>query len=407
MTLARMQTIATGLLVAMALIFLAARAAESMHPALGFLRAFAEAGMVGALADWFAVVALFRHPLGLPIPHTAIIARNKDRIGGGLAKFVAENFLASDVIAARLAATDLAGALARWLADPVHRELFASRTTRFVPSILAALDDQDIRGLVHDAFARRLARIELAPLAGEILEVLAAHERHQPLVDDLLLQASTLIKDYEPDIRDRVRENTAWLWQRFGVDEKVSDKLIAAVEATLEELAADPAHAWRAKIDDAVRRFARELKESPQRRAEGEALKAKLLAHPALVQYLGAVWSDLRAELIADAARPDSTIKARLGEIAESIAEYVLGDDTVRRKLNRMLRAVLVELIDSRRDEVAQLIAETVRKWDAETLSAKIEAEVGKDLQYIRINGTVIGGLVGLVLHAVSKLLPA
>ncbi|MCU0671140.1 MAG: DUF445 domain-containing protein [Myxococcota bacterium] len=390
----------------MAFVFLLARAFEHDYPWLGYVRAFAEAGMVGALADWFAVVALFRHPLRLPIPHTAIIPRSKDRIGSGLAKFVAENFLASDAVAARLAGADIAaGALARWLARPANRKLFATRAARFVPALLQAFDDDDVQRLVRDLFAKRLSGIELSPVAGELLETLTAHDRHRPLVDEMLQQAAKLLTDAEPEIRQRVRERTGWLWQKLGIDERVSDKLIEAVETTLEELARDPEHTFRAKLDDAIRRFATELRTSPQRREEGEALKARLLDHPALGRYVREVWEDFRAEMTTDAERPDSAIARHLAGIAEGISELIDRDETVRRKLNRWLRGAVLELVESRRDEVAQLIAETVRKWDAETFSRKIEAEVGRDLQYIRINGTLIGGLAGLAIFVASKLI--
>jgi uncharacterized membrane-anchored protein YjiN (DUF445 family) len=402
----RVGSVATALLVAMAALFLVARAFEPDYPWLGYVRAFAEAGMVGALADWFAVVALFRHPLRLPIPHTAIIPRSKDRIGAGLAKFVAENFLASDAVAARLAGADIAGAFASWLEKPSNRALVASRAARFVPALLHAFDDDDVQRLVRDLFAKRLAGVALSPLAGELLETLTAHDRHRPLVDEMLAQAGRLLSDAEPEIRDRVRERTGWLWQKLGVDEKVSDKLIEAVETTLEELARDPEHAWRAKLDDAIRRFAQELQTSPQRREEGEALKARLLEHPALARYVRDVWEDLRAELVADCERPDSAVGRQLANLAAGIAELIERDEAVRRKLNRWLRGAALELVESRRDEVAQLIAETVRKWDSETFSRKIEAEVGRDLQYIRINGTLIGGLVGVAIHAFTRLLP-
>jgi uncharacterized membrane-anchored protein YjiN (DUF445 family) len=402
----RVGSVATALLVAMAVLFLVARAFEPGYPVLGYVRAFAEAGMVGALADWFAVVALFRHPLGLPIPHTAIIPRSKDRIGSGLAKFVAENFLASDAVAARLAGADIAGAFARWLAKPGNQALFASRATRFVPALLDAFDDDDVQRLLRDLFAKRLEGVQLSPLAGELLETLTAHDRHRPLVDEMLAQAGRLLSDAEPDIRERVRERTGWLWQKLGVDEKVSDKLIEAVETTLDELAKDPSHAWRAKLDEAIRRFAQELRTSPQRREEGEALKARLLEHPALGRYVRGVWEDFRAELISDASRPESAIGRHLANLADGVAELIERDEAVRRKLNRWLRHAALELVESRRDEVAQLIAETVRKWDSETFSRKIEAEVGRDLQYIRINGTLIGGLVGVAIHAFTHLLP-
>ncbi len=401
-----MRRVATGLFVLMAVMFLAARAHEAAHPWLGFVRAFAEAAMVGALADWFAVVALFRHPLGLPIPHTAIIPRNKDRIGAGLGRFVETNFLAPDIVSHKLADADLASKLAHWLKRPRTIDLIATRLSRFLPTLLDALDDDDLRRLAQLTITGRLERVQLAPLAGDAIDLLTRDGRHRPVVDELIDRGATALQEYEPLIRDRVRARTAWLWRAIGVDAMVTDKLIAVAEETLDAARNDPDHAWRRKLDEQIASFATQLKTSPELNASAEALKAELLAHPAVAHYLNGLWNDLRTQVATDVARPDSKVRAHVAGAIQALAERLLADELIRRKVNRLLRTALEQAADTGRHALADLIAQTVHKWDAHTVSEKIELAVGRDLQFVRINGTLIGGLVGLVLHSISRFLP-
>lgn len=404
--LRKMRRIATGLLIAMAITFLLTRMFEPQHAWLGYVRAFAEAAMVGALADWFAVVALFRHPLHLPIPHTAVIPRNKDRIGAGLGRFVETNFLAPNIVAHKLASVDLAGGFARWLQQPKTIRAVSSRLSRFLPTMLSALDDADLRRVIQLAVVGRLERIEIAPLLGELIMLMTKDGRHRPLVDELLRQASALVEQYEPSLRDKVREKSGWLWRVIGVDSKICDRLISVAEETLTAARDDPQHDWRIKLDEQLARFAHELKTSPELQASTEALKNELLNHPSVSEYLQGVWTDLRDFVIADVARDDSRIRAHVAEALETLAARLLSDEVVRRKLNILLRTGLEQAAQAGRQAVAELIATTVAKWDADTVSRKIEMAVGRDLQFVRINGTLIGGLVGVILHTIGGLLP-
>jgi uncharacterized membrane-anchored protein YjiN (DUF445 family) len=274
--------LATGLLLLMLLVYALARSWEQAHPALGFVRAFAEAAVVGALADWFAVTALFRRPLGLPLRHTAIIPRNKDRIGAALGRFVEQNFLAPELVAARLAQHQLAGPLAHWLARPDNAERIVGHLVNALPPLLRALDNETLRHFVRDAIVARLRRFEAAPLAGQALELLVAEGRHRPLVDAVLRGAVELLREHEAEIRERVRANTAWIWQKLSMDERIADRIIAAAEDMLLEVSADPQHPWRQRLDRGVADFALALRESQQYRAQGEALKQQLLQHPVL-----------------------------------------------------------------------------------------------------------------------------
>jgi uncharacterized membrane-anchored protein YjiN (DUF445 family) len=398
-----MQRAATGLLLAAAAVYAVARVYESRHPAVGYLRAFCEAAMVGGLADWFAVTALFRHPLGVPLPHTAILPSNKSRIGEALGRFVERNFLSTEVVAAKLAEADVAGTVARWLAHPERSATLAGHVAHLLPRLLDAVGDQPMRQFLHRQVLEGLRRIEMAPLAADVLETLTAGNRHQELVDEVILQTRRLLSEAEPALRARVREKTAWLWKKLGVDEAISDRLIAAAEEALAEAAVDPAHAWRQRFTDLVHEYAVRLRTSPEYARRAEAFKQALLDHPVLGSYVGSVWDEVRARVREDAASEDSAIRANLHSALLRLADALLAEPAVREAINASLRKALAEIVETRRHEVAELIAQTVRRWDAHTVSERIERAIGRDLQYIRINGTVIGGLVGVIIHALSR----
>ncbi len=399
-----MQRLALALLLAAAVVFLLARTYEPLHPGVGYLRAFCEAALVGGLADWFAVTALFRRPLGLPIPHTAIVPEQKDRLGEALGEFVERNFLSPEVVAAKLTDVDFSEVLAGWLTDRARSGVVAGGLATLLPRLLDALGEEPMRHFIRENFAGALRRIEMAPLAAELLDTLTAHDQHQQLVDELVVQAERFLRDAEPDIRGRVRAKTAWLWQKLGIDEKIADRLIEAAEQALAEIGRDPSHAWRQRFTQLVREYIGALRDSDEYRQRAERFKAAVLAQPGLSHYLGAVWDEVRARVREDAARDDSRIRANLEETLVWLGTTLRQDPAVRDALNGWMRAVLTELVRTRRNEVATLISDTVRRWDARTVSDKVERAIGRDLQYIRINGTLIGGVVGVLLHAASRL---
>jgi len=397
-----MRRIATGLLVGVTAVYVVAHFLERTHTWVGFIRAFAEAAMVGALADWFAVTALFRHPLGLPIPHTAVIPKGKDRIGEGLGRFIEQNFLAPQVVAEKIGTADLVGSVARWVKMPSTGELVAGGIMRALSMLLNSFGDEHLQSIIRRSVADRVERIELAPVIGKLLAALIAQHRHRTAVDAMLRKAAEFVRDYEPQMRQTVSVRTAWLWRRLGIDQKISDKLIAALEGMLKQAAEDPDHELRTRIDAALHRFSAQLMESPQYLAEGEHLKQRLLEYPAFNDYLRGVGRDLQAQIASQAARSDSAMRLQLTELLRGAADAVLRDDALREELNRMSRAAVLRVLELQRLEVAHLIADTVKRWDAVTLTNRMEAAIGADLQYIRINGTLIGGLVGLVIHLVT-----
>ncbi len=398
-----MWRLATGMLITMLAILVLSNVFLSFHPSVGYLRAFAEAAVVGALADWFAVTALFRQPLGLPIPHTAIVPRNKERIGESLGRFVELNFASPEVVSSKLAGADMAGKLARWLSDPERAEVFADHATRLVPQLLESIDDHDVQRFVSGSLADRAERIELGPLLGEAVRMLTAEKRHQVLLDKLLHEADEYITANEPRIRQRVREDTAWLWQRLYMDDKVADNVVAVLREAFAEIGREPAHPLRVRLDEAIERLASQLATSPEYRDQISEHARKLLGHPALRDYVAGLWRDIRSSLQEDAVSSDSVLRAWIREMMQAATQALLQNEELRGRLNEWMHDVAVEVVESHQRDVGLLIADTVRAWDTETVTRRIEQQVGEDLQYIRINGTLIGGLVGLTIYTVSR----
>ncbi|MBA4143478.1 MAG: DUF445 domain-containing protein [Nitrosospira sp.] len=398
----RTRRLATGLLLGMLAVLVLANVFLSAHPLIGYLRAFAEAAVVGALADWFAVTALFRQPLGLPIPHTGIVPRNKERIGESLGRFVELNFASPEVVSSKLTGVDMSGNLARWLSAPERADVFADHVTRLVPELLDSVGDHDVRRFVSGSLANRAERIDLGPLLGEAVAMLTAEKRHQVLLDKMLREADDYITANEPRIRQHVRENTAWLWQRLSMDEKVADSVVAVLREAFAEIGREPAHPLRLRLDEAIEKLASELATSPEYREQIAAHMRKLLDHPALRNYAAGVWRDLRGSLREDAQSADSVLKAWLREMIQAATQALLCNEELRSQLNGWMHDVVVEVVQAHQRDVGSLITDTVRAWDTETVTRRIEGQVGEDLQYIRINGTLIGGLVGLAIYTVS-----
>lgn len=400
----RMKRIATGLLALMFVLFVAALSGQERWPALAYVRAFAEAAMVGAIADWFAVVALFRRPFGLPIPHTAIIPRNKDRIGRSLGRFIANNFLAPGLVSARLDSLDAAGRLSRWLAEPATAERLARRIAGFAPALVDALDDDVARGFARATMTRALGSVQAAPLLARVLSVLIARGHHQDLFDRFLDSAAGFLLRNEETIRERVTDRS-WKWLPRWVDRKLADKVMDGSLDTLAELRA-PNHPWRGEFQAAALRLCERLAHDPELRAKGEAIKAEVLRHPLVQATLDSAWDEARARLRAELADGDgNALVPAIERMIATLAARLEADEHLRTLLNRWLRRAVERMVVPQREEIGNFIAGVVERWDTATLVDKMELQVGRDLQYIRINGTIVGGLVGLAIHAISRLL--
>jgi uncharacterized membrane-anchored protein YjiN (DUF445 family) len=365
----------------------------------GWLQAFAEAGMVGALADWFAVVALFRHPLGLPIPHTAIIPNRKDAIGENLARFVADHFLHPEVVRARLESENLAKNTALWLKSPGGRERVQELGVGATRWVLGALHEARVREFIGRLGSRELARFDLAPLLGRALQWLVEGGRHQEVLTQSLRFALVSLHDNREVIRENVRRGSPW-WLPGFVDDRILVQMLDRIETLLLEMSLDPDHSLRGDFNDWVERWAQNLQQSTEYRRWGEGLKQDLLENEALQDYVYRLWVDIVTALEEDLADPDSRFREEVGRWTDGLAAELETDPAIQEWANRWLVELAVTTVDDNRLAIASLISDTVRSWDAVETSRRIEGAIGRDLQFIRINGTLVGGLVGLAIHA-------
>jgi len=405
--LVRMRIVATGLLVLMAVVFLVSRALVPLHPGWAFVRAFAEAAMVGGLADWFAVTALFRHPLGLPIPHTAIVPRNKNRIGTQLAQFLRDNFLIPRVIARRMKRLDVAGALSRWLTDPPEGAggRFRRGASKLVAQMLEGMDPQRLGGMVKSAIAKRLVDTEVAPILGQLLAATMRENRHQPLLDQAIRWAGKTLEQNEQLIRDMVHDRAGSILRWTGLDETVANKLIDGLGKLLADMAENRDHPMRARAEEALDRLAWNLQHDAETRAKVEAMKAELIANPAMQRWLDGLWESARQMLLGIARDPERAMAGQLGAVLRQIGDALRDDPRLGRAINRFVRRAAVGTANDYGDAIVRLVSETVQGWDTQTITTRLENAVGRDLQYIRVNGTLVGGLVGLLIHTVDVLL--
>jgi uncharacterized membrane-anchored protein YjiN (DUF445 family) len=402
-----MQRRATALLGVFALLFVAVTVVMRLYPGLspfwmGLLRATAEAAMVGGVADWFAVTALFRHPMGIPIPHTAIVAQRKDRIGRSLGNFVGNNFLAREVIARQLHGMRLGERAARWLSEPEHQARVARAIASGVARAADAIPDAELRASVQETVVHQLRRVHVAPLLGDVLALATTDDRHQDFLDRLVKLVNRIVEDNKELIRVRIAEESPW-WVPGAIDDKLYQKIVAGIERTLAEVAADDAHPLRSQFDKALRDFVEKLHTSPETIARAESMKERLLDHPAVAELTDALLGAARTSL-ARYAGPDAPSPEPLERALGAIAERALGNEALLQDVDESVERLVLGIVDQYRPEVAELIARTVEGWDASDASAKIEVQIGRDLQFIRINGTLVGGLVGTLLYLVSVL---
>ena len=398
---------ASALLAAFAVLFAATAVVRHLHPALapfwlGLLRATAEAAMVGGVADWFAVTALFRHPMGIPIPHTAIVARRKDRIGHSLGNFVGNNFLAREVIARQLAGMRLGERAAHWLSHPDHQARLARAVAGGVARAVESIPDAELRDAVHGALIVQIRKARVAPLLGDLLRLATTDDRHQEMLDRLVALVTRVVHDNKELIRQRIAEESPW-WVPGAVDDKLYQKIVAGIERTLADVAADPEHPLRAQFDHALLDFVDKLHNSPETIARAEAMKERLLAHPAVGELSDALLGAARTA-IGRYAGPVAPSPEPLQRALGAIAERARSSEALLREIDDWVERLVLGVVDQYRPEVAALIARTVEGWDATEASRKIEVQIGRDLQFIRINGTLVGGLVGLLLYLVTVL---
>jgi uncharacterized membrane-anchored protein YjiN (DUF445 family) len=397
--LRRMRFFATALLVLMLIIFIATSWAEARWPWLAYPRAFAEAGMIGACADWFAVVALFRHPFGIPIPHTAIVPHSKQRIAVAIGRFTANNFLSPRVLAERIREVDIAGWIARWLATPGNAQSAAQRITSVLQQALRALPREDVNAFLTRAARFGIEAMPAAPLASKLLKLVWAHGEMQALIEHFITQASAALVRNRETIKLKVSQNTSRLIPRW-IDGILADKIVSGVTAVLDEMR-QPEHPWRQELATAVEKLIADLATDPAMLARGEELKTRLLENPVVEKQIDAMWGEIEDKL------DEITSSNRLFEAIEqallAAGDRLTRDEQIGEAINRWLRVAVLRTVAPRRAEIAAFFRQVVEKWDSDTLVQRIQLQVGRDLQYIRINGTLVGGLVGLIIFSVAR----
>jgi uncharacterized membrane-anchored protein YjiN (DUF445 family) len=400
-----MKRLATGLFGAAAVVFLACvLIGEDAGAWVGYVRATAEASMVGALADWFAVTALFRHPLRIPIPHTAIIPRKKDQIGASLGTFVQENFLTTHVVEDKLATIDVPGRLGAFLAAPGRAERLAGDAGVALTALTELLRDDDVQPAVAALVDRKLHETPLAPVVARALELVVEGDRHQEVLSAALRGLARFLEENKVVFRAQLGDASP-AWVPDWVDEKVFVRAFTGVQLFLDEVGADPRHELRRSYDARLRAYVHALRTDPETAAHVEELKRELLEHPAVRAWSGSLWSNVKNAVVAAAADPESELRGRLVTLIRDGARLLETDPTVRELVQRQSTRMAGYVIERFAGDLADVVGSTVARWDTEETSRRIELQVGRDLQWIRVNGTVVGGLAGLVIYTVAQLL--
>jgi uncharacterized membrane-anchored protein YjiN (DUF445 family) len=400
--LRRMKRLALALLVFVTALYLIAHHYETQHSAWGYLRAFSEAAMVGALADWFAVTALFRHPLGIPIPHTAIIPHRKDQIGESLGTFVQDNFLTEEVLRDRLQQAAVGRRLGTWLSDPGNATKAGSAAADGLRGGLEVIDDRDVGAALETLIEQKIRDTQVAPLLGRAIEITMDGDHHQRLLDSLLKGLGNFIDDQRSVFRARLANESPW-WVPEPIDDRIFQKVITAAHRFLADIAANPQHEIRRSLDQQLRGLAERLRTDPELMAKGEALKADLLAHRDVRAWLESLWGEAKAALMAATDDPDSDLRRRLDSSLQRFGERLATDPELQTKIDQWVQRAAGYVVQHYRGEVAEIISSTVAKWDGKATADRLELQVGRDLQFIRINGTIVGGLAGLLIYTISR----
>jgi uncharacterized membrane-anchored protein YjiN (DUF445 family) len=378
----------------------AVTAAGAHGTLLGYVQAGAEASMVGGVADWFAVTALFRHPLGLPIPHTALIVERKDQFAATLGQFVQENFLNAGVLAERIRSARLVPRLAAWLADETNAARFAGRAADLVVTVAETLRDEDVQRVLTAELARAVDAVEVAPLAGRALRAIIAEGHHAEFFDAIVSAADRYLAGHYAELRE-LFEAESPRWVPDAVYRRVFDRLYSRLRQRLVAMAADPDDEARRQFEEWIAGLPGRLETSPELRERGERLKRDVLGSAGLRDWSSSLWQKVKEALRIQAADPESELRRRLADALVAAGRRLGSDGRLADGLERAVESGSKALADQFHDELAGLVTGTIERWDAAETSSQLELLLGRDLQYIRINGTVVGATVGLVLHAI------
>jgi uncharacterized membrane-anchored protein YjiN (DUF445 family) len=399
-----MKLAATGLLVFAAVVFLVARTFHGDPAIWGYVEAGAEAAMVGALADWFAVTALFRHPLGLPIPHTAIIPERKDEIGRSLGEFVEGNFMSGEIIGERVRGAHVARRLGVWLTDPTHAARAADGLADAMNSTLKVLDDTEVQAALEKMVEQRIRSTEVSPLVGRAIDIAVEGGHHERLFDAVLTGIGHFMEDNRETFRQRVGKESPW-WVPEPLDDRVFAKVYGGVSRFLADVAADPDHEIRHTVERRMVDFAERLKTDPNLAAKGEELKEELLAHPDTRAWMASLWRETKTSLLAETGTQGSELRLRLSLTMQRLGLRLESEPELQQRVDESVERLVLYVVENYRSEVSALIETTIAKWDGPSTARLMELQVGRDLQFIRINGTVVGCIVGVLIHAFTQLL--
>ncbi len=392
---------ATGLLLVVAVIFVLATVFMSRAHWLGWVQATAVASLVGGLADWFAVTALFRRPLGLPIPHTAIVVERKDRFAETIGSFVQENFLSPTAVSERLRSARAVERSANWLADPDHAQDLAARIAESLVAAADLLRDEDVHSLLDTLVRDQLDKVALAPLAGRTLAQLTREGRHHGLVEVAVKGLSRYLGEHGEELHQRLGVYSPW-WLPGPIQDRLVERLIQRTQQVLDAMAADPDHPLRQQLEAGLQKLAEDLQTSEDLRRRGEELKAELLGQPQIRAFAATVWRDTKDQLRTQSAQPGSELRTRLAGMIVQTGQRLRDDPELAAAAQRSLDTLVRTVLERFDNELEALVRETIARWDALETSRRLELLLGPDLQYIRINGTVVGALAGLCLHAIS-----
>lgn len=407
--LRRTKFIATGALVVCVAIFALAKSLQGRWPWLGFVAAFAEAATIGGLADWYAVVALFKRPLGLPIPHTAIIPSNQNRIADNLGRFIESNFLAPEPVRQKLKEVDFAALVADWLSDRQRAEGLSVFVGRLVPQMLQAIEGSGLRDFATRRMLERIGKVEVAPLVAELLTAFTEDRRHQRLLDEFTKIIGNFLSDEQAltVLREKIREELPSVFNLFRADAYLLKRIVASAATLLEDVRGDPDHPLRGEFDQFVHGFIDQLRHSPDYAKRAEQLKRNFLARPELRGLAQDVWKSMRGFIEQDVASPNSMTRRHLTSLFVEVGQNLARDPHIRADMNAGFVVALASFVESQKSGVSGFISEQVKRWDLGQLTRLIEINIGRDLQYIRFNGMLIGGLAGLALYSLELLVLA
>lgn len=407
--LRRTKFLATATLVLCFFVFIATKYLEQSYPWIGFIAAMAEAATIGGLADWYAVVALFKHPLGIPIPHTAIIPENQNRIADNLGRFIEQNFLAPAPVEQKLKEVDFASLVADWLSDPKRSEGLSQFVTRLVPQTLQAIDQSGLRSFVTQRVLDQVDKVQVAPIAAELLTAFTEDRRHQKLFDELTRVIGRFLKDKKAVdvLRDKIRSELPTVFNLFRADAYLLKRIITSASTLLDDARKDKDHPMRQEFDAFVVKFVDRLRTSKQYAKRAEQMKRDLMERPELRELAEDMWESLRLFLEKDAKSDESMIRTHLANMFVEVGRHLARDPAIRADMNQGFVVALSSFVDTQKSGVSTFIADQVKRWDLVQLTRLIEINVGRDLQFIRFNGMAIGALAGLVLYSIEHFLLA